>query len=226
MKTKYRYERKFYVNSLIKGDLEIITKSHPALFSEIYYTRQINNIYFDTLSFKNFYDNVDGVQNRTKYRIRWYGKITDETNIPHLEVKIKKGIVGHKLINPMKPFNIKQNLSTVLNKLIITDQTPAILTKHAQFLKPTLFNSYKRTYYRSNDNYFRLTIDQDIKFYQIINNKIKFTNFHHLPGVILELKYSLDHDLKAREISNRFPFRMTKSSKYVEGINQIYPHLI
>ena len=36
--------------------------------------------------------------------------------------------------------------------------------------------------------------------------------------IILELKYAHDQDLNADKIINHFPFRITRSSKYVSGV--------
>jgi hypothetical protein len=37
-------------------------------------------------------------------------------------------------------------------------------------------------------------------------------------SVIMELKYDECNDLSAEKITNSFPFRLTKSSKYIMGI--------
>ena len=42
------------------------------------------------------------------------------------------------------------------------------------------------------------------------------------PSLILELKYNEELDNDAEAISNRFPFRMTKSSKYVTGLIKLF----
>lgn len=40
-------------------------------------------------------------------------------------------------------------------------------------------------------------------------------------GVVLELKYAVEHDADAPGISGWFPFRLTRSSKYVIGLDAI-----
>ena len=69
---KRRYETKFSVLDLNHNEIENIIKSHPAIFNEIYFTRNVNNIYFDTVDFSSFIDNIEGVRDRKKVRIRWY----------------------------------------------------------------------------------------------------------------------------------------------------------
>ena len=45
------------------------------------------------------------------------------------------------------------------------------------------------------------------------------------PFNVVELKYGLEDDRLANRISNEFPFRLSKNSKYVNGVNnfQTFP---
>ena len=45
-------------------------------------------------------------------------------------------------------------------------------------------------------------------------------------SIILELKYDANNDYSSDRISNFFPFRMTKISKYVTGLNKLYDDLL
>ena len=49
-------------------------------------------------------------------------------------------------------------------------------------------------------------------------------NFSKIPQAdlhnVVELKYNLENDRLANSISNQFPFRLSKNSKYVNGVNQ------
>ena len=57
----YRFEHKFLISDFSEDEVESIIKLHPALFSERFYRRSVNNIYFDSPNFKNYFDNVNGV---------------------------------------------------------------------------------------------------------------------------------------------------------------------
>jgi hypothetical protein len=39
---------------------------------------------------------------------------------------------------------------------------------------------------------------------------------------VVELKYQIEDDPRAQRIAAAFPFRMTRSSKYVQGIERVY----
>ena len=81
-------------------------------------------------------------------------------------------------------------------------------------------NFYNREYYESFDTNFRATIDYGLHFFKLSpENNYQFQSLE-LPGTtILELKYNQQHDDMVERVSNYFPFRMTKSSKYVSGMN-------
>ena len=86
----YRYERKFLISDLNHNEIRAIIKQHPAMFHQVFYKRNVNNIYFDTADFSSYIDNVEGVTNRQKVRIRWHGDLFGVIKNPELEVKYKK----------------------------------------------------------------------------------------------------------------------------------------
>ena len=65
----YRYERKFVIPSLNLKDFEYYLKVNPLIFNKVYVQRRINNIYFDSINYNNFFDNISGNSKRVKPRI-------------------------------------------------------------------------------------------------------------------------------------------------------------
>jgi len=220
----YRYERKFIVPDLYKSnDLEFAIKKNKYLFREVYYERQINNIYFDTAGYNDYFDNVLGVSDRKKIRIRWYGTTLGEVVKPVLEVKIKKGLVGDKWSYKLKPFIMDNNFtSEYIQKIFKESNLPLPILESIRLITPTLLNSYSRKYYLSANNKFRITIDYNLLYYKIDK---QFNNFNFAPqkdeNKIVELKYNIEDDKIAHEIATQFPFRLSKNSKYVNGVNTI-----
>src|SRR3989338_2665467 len=106
-----RHERKFLISDYSAADIEQIVKFNPACFTEIYHQRTVNNIYFDSLAFDSYYDNIEGNTNRTKARIRWYGNLFGEIENAILEFKIKKGLLGRKEYYSLNPFILNANFS-------------------------------------------------------------------------------------------------------------------
>ena len=108
----YRYERKFLISELTREEVQSLIKSHTVMFREIYHPRYVNNIYFDTFDMGSYFDNVNGAFNRVKVRIRWYGDLFGPIKKPILEFKIKKGLLGTKISNPLCPFFLNENFNS------------------------------------------------------------------------------------------------------------------
>jgi len=220
----FRYERKFLIENTDVLNVEQIILQHPALFSKIFSERWINNIYYDHMSFNNFVDNIDGNMYRKKYRIRWYGNLFGNINDPILELKIKKGLLGNKKSFKLNSFEFRTGIKEEDIRQVLLDSKLEDGIKINIFdQQPVMVNRYKRKYYLSNDKKFRITIDSDQTFYKFnkFNNSF-LNNTSNLNDVILELKYDQKDDLSASKITNQFPFRLTKSSKYAKGIEFNY----
>ena len=198
-----------------------IVKLHPAFFREIYYPRQVNNIYFDTPDLAFFNANKYGIAARKKVRIRWYGDTFGHISAPKLEFKLKSGLVGDKWTFPLSAFTVNADLTIeTLQQLFQTSQLPEPILQELKSLRPTLLNTYRRTYFLAANQLFRLTFDEQLTYHRINNYFNTFKIQHQTPNhFILELKYALPQDTAANEISQYFPFRMDKSSKYVNGID-------
>jgi hypothetical protein len=221
----YRYERKFVVENLARRDLEAIIVRNPAVFTEIYAQRRINNIYFDDASFGNYFTSVDGVADRYKARVRWYGDSMRFAQNPVCEIKEKKGLSGKKWRFALNDFSLNQpRLGNAIFDAIMESGMPTDLSGLLRSLKLVLLNRYRRKYYQSADKRFRLTLDWDIEFFEIEsrNNLFLRTWADRLVSVV-ELKYDPADDADVDTITNGFPFRLSKSSKYVTGVRHLYP---
>ena len=219
--SEYRYERKFSVIDLSKYEIESIVKMHPALFTEIFYQRNVNNIYFDTINLNNYYDNIEGAADRMKVRVRWYDDLFGFVQKPVLEIKVKKGFLGKKISIPLPSFELQENtkITDILNPVNSLQDSLRIDFKS---LKPSLLNRYSRNYYQSSNKSYRITIDTDQSYYKINQLDNFFLNkIIDKDSVILELKYNQEYDFGANDITAKFPFRVTKSSKYVNGVQKV-----
>ena len=221
-KQNFRYERKLFISELSKHEVQNMVLLHPAIFTEIFHKRYINNIYFDSPGYRFVFDNVDGVVDRVKFRIRWYGNLLGYIKKPILEIKIKKEFLGNKIMIPLKPFELNEHtdISSIFNPI---DDRHVSLINELRYLTPTLLNRYARRYFQSSDRKFRITIDTEQWFYAIFKTHNYFLNYHcDDVSVIMELKYEKEFDNDAKNIISNFPLRITKSSKYVRGINKLH----
>ena len=82
--------------------------------------------------------------------------------------------------------------------------------------KPVLINNYLRRYFISSCKKFKFTFDKNLNFYSFLGKKRRLIKTKQN---ILEIKYDKNEMINSGKITNYFPFRLSKSSKYVTGIN-------
>lgn len=205
-----RFERKYRVDNLSMPHIKQIIKSHPASFYKLYPNRTVNNVYFDTPNMTCLNDNLMGINVRKKYRARWYGMDTQQITAPKLEVKYKENELGGKTIFDLPLFQLSniKGLEQEVNRLI-----------PQQFsLQATLLNSYERSYWGTKDGKFRITIDANLRFHSLLHSP-NFKRYVHKDSVVIvELKYEQEDEKDLQRITRFLPFRLSKNSKYVNGI--------
>ena len=222
MEREWRYERKFAVENMSHKEAEISILTNKALFKEIYHGRQVNNIYFDNIFFSAYRSNIEGLSNRKKYRIRWYGDLFGEVIEPVLEAKIKNSVLGTKYKYKINNFKVTQKLdSKLLSKVLEKSDIPEDIFYEISALEPSLLNSYFRSYYISANKNYRITIDQQLKYYYIGPGINFILPKNSQKGIIIEIKYSVKDDDEVQMITNQFPFRLTRNSKYVQGLSLV-----
>ena len=221
----YRYERKFLVDELQPFQVESIIKLHPRLFYAPYPPRFVNNLYFDTPDMENYYDNVSGASRRRKVRIRWYGAPFGALSRPVLEIKVKDGLVGTKHTYALPPFSLDQHFcNDYFKAIVMASGLPENVRRDLCNLDVVLFNRYYRRYYASRDRHFRVTLDSEMAFYKA-NGVLGNAFLHHqidYRELVVELKYEVDQEPHANRVVSFFPFRVTRNSKYVVGIERVF----
>lgn len=223
----YRYERKFHLETLSRTAVESLVLTHPTFFSEIYHQRWVNNAYLDTWSRDSYTANVDGrAHDRVKVRLRWYGAAETVVEQPVLELKIKQGLVNCKRSYRLPAWNLlEQGSSAGIIQLLQNAELPQRLQQSLRNLELALCNRYLRTYYLSACGNFRITIDSELAYGATLNDFQRNTNEHlDTRSVIVELKYLPKDDSRARFLTQSFPFRLSRSSKYVMGIDWLAAH--
>ena len=209
---KYRYERKYIIqNTYLSRFLsDVYSKDFIILFPK----RRVNNIYLDDHNFSSLHHNFDGLSNREKYRIRWYGKQFEESK-KTFEIKIKSEFLNTKenfdlgLLKLNSFQHINDFYSMVKSELASSNKINFIAKIYNKF--PTLFNSYERMYFENKLKQIRLTIDNNLIYYSPL------TNINYIEKyIIVELKYNNKIDLD----NNLKNLSYTRYSKYVKGTSQ------
>ena len=220
----YRYERKYLVPENEYQDLVQMIRMHPAHFRVAYPPRWVNNMYFDDPCFKAVHENLEGIAKRRKFRMRWYG--LEETFEPHLEIKFKQGLVGDKInAYPGLIMNQHKSLGEIVDTISKTDSRKELQFASGAYL-PTLLNRYRRLYYHTPEG-IRLTIDEKVAYSSCNKNAKLSEQFYHLSDMlVIEIKYTHEQSSRAAKVASYFPFRLSKNSKYVNGIDFLYNRVI
>ncbi len=123
----------------------------------------IRSLYFDNLYDKALREKLDGVNEREKFRIRYYN---GDTSLIHLEKKVKRGGLGYK---------VSANLTAEEARRIVAGDTawmPAsgralvveLYSKmKSQGLRPQTIVDYTRTPFIYGPGNVRVTIDENIR---------------------------------------------------------------
>ena len=218
---KFRYERKFIINYFHEYNIYNFLKFSNYQFYEVYDPRYVNNIYFDTYSLKYYRENISGIANRKKIRIRWSGNDIESKTDKVLEIKIKNGYVGDKINFKLGKLNLKKIIKQkAIKKNLEVLGLPQDICSIFSFIDPKLINQYKRSEFLSKNGKIRITIDNKIKYtpvsaYLNENNKKFIKSFDY----VMEVKYPVKNDFNVRDVTNIFPQRLSRNSKYVNGID-------
>ncbi len=220
----HRYEKKFIISGMQAADVITILKHHPAMFRELYPMRYVNNIYLDSPLLGDYYSNVNGYRLRQKIRVRWYHDLFRHISDAVLEFKKKEGEVGTKEQYPFPAFMFDEGLTEpAFRQLIDTSALPPMAKIRLADAEFAICNRYQRWYYATPDQHFRATVDARMSFYHLGKLSNRFMHAHHEHHhLVLELKYMVANDTDAQRIICHLPFRISRSSKYVSGIEHIY----
>ena len=215
MKNKIdRFERKWLfrsnnylalINALIRSKL---------FFRTQYPLRKVNSIYFDTNKYTSIRQNLDGVSNKKKIRIRWYG---DKNIIKNgmIEIKSKKGFETKKESMSIRELH-DLNLFKLKNLKILKDILNTKL-KNKKIIYPILTTHYEREYFISLNGRIRATIDYNLKSV-FLNNLSQIDIIKNFKNIcILELKYSTSLDKYVRKNLKDISLRLSKNSKFVNS---------
>jgi hypothetical protein len=215
-----RYERKFTTSTLTLPEVLARVRQHPAAFREAYPPRCVNNVYLDSPSLSNYSDHVNGISHRTKTRIRWYGVWSGPISVPHLERKVKRGLVGGKISHRLPPIEVNAGMTRAsVERAFNAAGLPESTRSALHLLQPSLLNRYHRHYFRSADGQFRLTVDSDLQFAPVRPHDGLAPSFGPAASlIVVELKFGLAEAPAAERVTNALPFRMVRCSKYVLGI--------
>ena len=216
MSSDYRYEIKFVLdNSRLSDAMQWLYNETTAI--KTYDNRKVNSIYFDDVGFSSVRDNLAGISQRNKLRLRWYGE--QKHTLPIFEVKTKNGRLGCKTTYPIQSIEnslMKLNIDKITSKCISgLEEQNIVFDEH---LVPTLQVNYKREYYKTHDG-IRITIDQNIQFSDTqLHTTLDENNSFSYPFKVMEVKFEPDMKEAVAELIRPLHITPKRHSKYLVGL--------
>ena len=218
-----RYEIKFVIPYEQVGDVIQWLYSETKLTTS-YPDRYVNSLYFDDIYYNTIHDNLAGVSNRRKLRLRWYHD-NDEQVISGLvlESKIRDGRLGYKKkfkINDSSSslFDVKlSNMVNYINDNLSDDDARALLSN--DYYISTLQVMYSRAYFE-DCNELRVTLDNNISFRAVHPyDELSKSTIASYPFTVMELKFPLDMKMYVSDLIRSLHFTPKRHSKYLIGMS-------
>ena len=193
---KYRNEIKFIINKdsaeILKNKLSLIMDLDQNSTEDNSYL--IRSLYFDDINSTAYYEKMDGVEYRKKYRIRLYN---NDTNFIRLECKYKhenktskdqilidKNICDRIIDGSIK--NLKIEEENLLTKFIIDSKLNNLI--------PSIIVDYKRLAYTYPVSEVRVTFDSKIRSgrynYNLYDEDLSTYKVIDDNEVVLEVKFN------------------------------------
>ena len=165
MEKGFRHEYKYLISradaELLKRRLPYIMERDPHAGPTGQYT--IRSLYFDDFSGTAYYDKVDGVNYRAKYRIRFYNY---DPSILKLEKKEKLGNLTRKTAQSITK-NDARALEFALTGGCPDTREGLVEELRLQFvsrgLRPRVLVDYDRTPFICRDGNTRITLDENVR---------------------------------------------------------------
>lgn len=225
MNENFRYEVKFVLNEVNHVIFRNWLNSKTFCIKN-FPDRIINGLYFDDLDFSSVKDNLSGIPQRYKIRLRWYEDKFGTFSHPVLETKFKKGRLGKKdfISSNINSNDIEKLTINEINKKIKDSINKSRKIPAHKFYSPSLLTSYKREYYEDN-NELRITIDNQISYALPINSKttLELKKIYYNKR-ILELKFGKENKYYVSDLIRSLNLVPVRNSKYLTGL-AMFGHL-
>jgi len=202
-----RYERKDRIEAASYGHILNELLCSPLGFKAAFPDRKVNRGYYDDINYTAYNDNLLGISNRVKYRVRWYGDTLQQVVKPILEKKIKTNMLGDKVYHDLADFDLALGAPEI----------NTVLSYKTNCLYPHVIVRYNRSYFVSADSQIRATIDRNLEYINLISGRVT-TQRYYDDALILEIKYDQNHQKEAIIAMQALSYRMTKNSKYVSAM--------
>ena len=225
-----RYEFKYILDSdlrkIIEGDVKNFMKIDAFAKQNLNYF--VRSLYFDDPSFVNYFEKIDGIKLRHKFRLRTYTNTFDEKIPIFLEVKGRVNQRTYKkrfkiIKSDLNKFEGNDDLIKLNKKDINNDLLNLfIFEKLRKNIRPLILTDYLRAPYISDyDRNFRVTFDNNLvikKTDSLFKNQNCFARNCLKGYTILEVKFDRRMPKWFHRIVQTYNLRRLSVSKFCVGM--------
>jgi len=210
-----RYELKLASDEAGYPELKMALRLHRAGIRTLYPTRVVQSLYLDTTYGRALQENLGGISEREKIRLRWYGD-ESRTVAGVLERKGRVNSLGWKEVLPLPA---KLALAGQERRRFVRELarlTDARWRAHLATLEPVQWVRYRREYLTSADLRVRLTLDREL-FFSDQRPLARISDAERAPRprlLVLELKCGPEDLDGARTILEDLPVPLGRCSKF------------
>ena len=161
---EYRHEIKHYISEAdavsIRRNLSVVASVDPHAVNGAY---RIRSLYFDDLNNTALWEKLDGVNERRKFRIRYYN---EDLSYIVLECKMKRDNVGCKLQERLSEEELRRIMAGDTAWMAVSGR-PLLVTLYTEMkakgLRPKCVVEYMRVPFVYGPGNVRVTIDWNIR---------------------------------------------------------------
>lgn len=231
-----RFEFKYVLPTPVRNELE----SELQYFLELdpYVSAQqgsrylVRSLYFDNQPMQAYYEKIDGMMHRSKYRVRTYTSSQDEECACFLEIKGRYNALVFKHRVPLKGYGaalISDESGATDGAAVLREMEEGPLKQQLlgdlerkRLLPQVVIDYYRRPYISKYDPEFRLTFDEELAGTRSrrLFPKTWDTRRKILSGyTILELKFRHQVPKWFHRVVQAFELRRVSVSKYCAGVD-------
>ena len=201
-----RIERKFLGPNGLDGDtaLAMIRSVLPELVMD-FPSRSVISLYLEDPDYLSLQQNYDGLGQRRKHRIRWYGKL-DQSGLVAFEQKSRVNRYIQK--------------TTVHKPLAALSSLLRWYQAEHGLLQPAVLVAYRRQYLRIQGSAVRFTVDDQIRVgLPLVGDPIE-AQLKAAPSsrVVVEVKSPAGSEAMVANFTNRLPWPEDPFSKFANGM--------
>lgn len=211
-----RHELKFVGAEEGYDELRMALRLHRAGVRELHPPRVVQSVYLDTHEGRALQENLAGLSERRKLRLRWYGE--DATRVRGtLEKKCRENSLGWKESVAVPGELAVRGVERRAFMAALADPLDPSWKDELGPLGPVQWVRYRREYLTTADRRVRLTIDRGLAFFdQRLRARLDDGAPSPSPRVlVLELKCGPGDLERARELTANLPIPLGRCSKFV-----------